>query len=136
MVRNLFLLLLAAALGLSGCSVGMARHGKKTPDLDAIEVGSTRSQVEWMLGAPVQSASTSEGGGRIDTYEYEVGNDPSADRAGDHLMMDIWTFGLWELIGTPIEALKGTKYRIHLEYGPDDKVVKILPPGKANKSNP
>lgn len=135
MARKLVLLLLVATLGLSGCSVGMAMHGKETPNLGAIKVGSTRGEVEMILGAPVQSVSTPEGGGRIDTYEYEVGNDPSAGRAIGHGVMDVLTLGLWEVVGTPIEGFQGTKYSIQLEYGPDDKVVKIIPPANVNKSN-
>ena len=123
MTRKFALVLLAVALGLSGCSVGMAMHGKETPNLSAVKVGSTRGEVELILGAPVQSATT-ETGTRLDTYEYEVGNDPSAGRAIGHGVMDVLTLGLWEVVGTPIEGFQGTKYRVQLEYGPDDRVTR------------
>ena len=48
---------------------------------------------------------------RVDLYEYEIGNKPSAGRAIGHGVMDILTLGLWEIIGTPIEGFQGEKKR-------------------------
>ena len=127
------LALTATTFGVSGCSVGMAMHGKESPNLGLVRVGSTRGEVEMVMGAPVESVST-DGGGRIDTYEYEVGNDPSAGRAIGHGVMDVLTLGLWEVVGTPIEGFQGTRYRALIDYGADDKVAKILPPSNANKT--
>lgn len=133
MARTLVLLLIVGALGLSGCSVVMATSGKPTPDLSTIKVGSTRGEVEALLGAPVQSVTSSESGNRTDTYECEIGNDPSAGRAIGNAVMDVLSLGLYEVVGTPSEALRVAKHRVQLEYGPDDKVVKILPPPNAGK---
>lgn len=126
-----------AALTLSGCSVGMAMSGKQSPDLGAIRVGSTRGEVELQLGSPAQSATLPEGG-RVDIYEYEVGNEPSAGRAIGHGVMDVLTLGLWEVIGTPIEGFTGEKRRIKINYGPDDRVTAIgaAPPPPAASPAP
>ncbi|MCL4537390.1 MAG: hypothetical protein M1610_07360 [Nitrospirae bacterium] len=39
--------------------------------------------------------------------------------------MDILTFGLWEVVGTPIEAMQGEKKSITITYSKEDKVEAI-----------
>ena len=108
----------------SGCSVGMALSGKKDPNLGAIRTGTTRGEVELQLGSPVKSVTTQEGR-RIDIYEYEIGNEPSAGRAVGHAALDVLTLGIWEIAGTPIEAFQGKKYEMTITYSKDDKVEAI-----------
>lgn len=106
---------------LSGCSVGMAMSGKKQPELGAVRAGATRGEVELQLGSPVEIRE--ENKKRIDVYEYEIGNEPSAGRAVGHAIMDILTLGLWELAGTPIEAVHGEKKRLLITYDEKDTVT-------------
>lgn len=115
--------LMGASL-LTGCSVGMALSGDENPELSVIKVGATRGEVELQLGEPIET-QTVEGGGRIDTYEYEIGNEPSAGRAVAHGVADVLTLGIWELVGTPIEAVQGTTYHAKITYDEDDKVTHI-----------
>ncbi len=109
---------------IAGCSVVMAVSGKKDPNLGAFRVGSTRGEAELQLGSPIASVTTPEGN-RTDIYEYELGNEPSAGRAIGHGVMDVLTIGLWEVVGTPIEGFTGSKHRITLVYGPDDRIISI-----------
>ena len=109
---------------IAGCSVGMALSGKKEPNLGAFHVGSTRGEAELQLGSPISSVTTPEGN-RTDIYEYELGNEPSAGRAIGHGVMDVLTLGLWEVVGTPIEGFTGSKHRITIVYGPDDRIISI-----------
>ena len=109
----------------SGCSVGMAMSGKKEPNLSQVKVGASRSEVELQLGQPSQIGSL-EDGKRIDIYDYEIGNEPSAARAIGHGVLDVLTIGLWEVIGTPIEAYQGDKYRLQITYDKDDKVLAFV----------
>ncbi len=102
----------------------MALSGKKDPNLGAIRTGTTRGEVELQLGSPVKSV-TAPGGKRIDIYEYEIGNEPSAGRAVGHGALDLLTLGLWEVVGTPIEALQGKKYEMTITYSQNDKVEAI-----------
>lgn len=115
--------LIGASL-LTGCSVGMALSGDENPELSVIKVGATRGEVELQLGEPIET-QTAESGGRIDTYEYEIGNEPSAGRAVAHGVADVLTLGIWELVGTPIEAVQGTTYHAKITYDEDDKVTHI-----------
>jgi hypothetical protein len=110
--------------GMSACSVGMAMSGKPAPNLGAVQQGVSRGEVEMHLGQPVQTA-TQPNGAVISTYEYEIGNEPSAGRAVGHAAMDVLTFGAWEIIGTPIEGVTGDKYRAVITYGTDGKVANI-----------
>lgn len=121
MRKFLYIILL---FSISGCSVGMAMSGKEDPNLGAFRVGSTRGEVELQLGSPVSSVTTPEGM-RVDLYEYEIGNKPSAGRAIGHGVMDILTLGLWEVIGTPIEGFTGEKKRLTITYDKKDRVEAI-----------
>jgi hypothetical protein len=58
-------------------------------------------------------------------YRYEVGNEPSAGRAAGHAVLDVLTLGLWEIAGTPIEAVQGEKYTATIVYDGNDKVVDL-----------
>jgi hypothetical protein len=106
---------IAAIIWLTGCSVGMALSGDNDPDIGAVRIGSTRGEAEMHLGSPVRT-NAGAGGSRIDIYEYEIGNEPSGGRAVAHGVMDVLTLGLWEIAGTPIEAVQGEKYEATLTY--------------------
>lgn len=114
-------LLLAAtlccvALGSSGCSVYMAAAGDDEPNLSNIRKGASRGEIELALGQPV-SLATQKDGGTVATYEYILGNEPSAGRAVGHAVMDLLTLGAWEIIGTPVEAMnQGDKVKVTVLY--------------------
>ncbi len=126
MMRQVIAVIAGACLlsALTACSVGMALSGKKEPNLGAFNVGSTRGEAELQLGSPVASV-TNPNGTRTDIYEYELGNEPSAGRAIGHGVMDILTLGLWEVVGTPIEAFQVSKHRITIVYGKDDRIISL-----------
>lgn len=95
-------------LGLQGCSVVMALHGNDKEDLRAFYVGADRSYVHDQRGVPDKSVQDEEGKW-IDTYFTIVGNERSSYRAFAHGTMDVLTFGLWEVIGTPLELASGVE---------------------------
>jgi len=117
--------LLLIAVSISGCSVAMALHGKRTPNLSTIRREMHRDEVVLHLGQPVKTM-TKEDGGRIDEFEYQTGNDPSGGRAIGHAVMDILTCGAWEVIGTPVEGFQGKTCNLTIEYDKEDKVTKII----------
>ena len=135
MRKFLYIILL---FSISGCSVGMAMSGKEDPNFGAFRVGSTRGEVELQLGSPISSVTTPEGM-RVDLYEYEIGNKPSAGRAIGHGVMDILTLGLWEVVGTPIEGFQGDKKRVTITYDKKDRVEAInqalMPKEEEKKAN-
>ena len=107
-----------------GCSVGMAMSGKDNPNLGMVRVGASRGEIELTLGPPIKTVSI-EASRRIDIYQYEIGNEPSAGRAIGHGVMDILTLGIWEVVGTPIEGFQGNKYRLQITYDEKDKVIAV-----------
>ncbi|KKM00155.1 hypothetical protein LCGC14_1807240 [marine sediment metagenome] len=131
--RGIVAMTVLTAMLVSGCSVGMALSGKAAPNLGAFRVGSTRGEVELHLGSPVDSVTRPDGG-RTDIYEYELGNKPSTGRAVGHAVMDLLTFGVWEIIGTPIEAIGIEKKRLMIVYDDQDRILAInqAPPVKAS----
>jgi hypothetical protein len=104
----------------AGCSVGLALHGEEQPDLSVVKVGAERSQIEAQLGPPETEAPLAAGRTRS-TYLYEVGNESSAGRAAVHAGMDILTFGIWELVGTPLEAMQGEEMQLVVTYDASGK---------------
>ena len=110
-------------LSLVSCSVVMATSGEKDPDLTQVRVGAKRGEVELALGPPVDSEEIR--GGRVDKYEYEVADESSAGRAVAHGVMDLITLGLWEFVGTPIEAVQGEDWVIYIRYDENDVVVDL-----------
>lgn len=62
----------------------------------------------------------------IATYEYIVGNEPSTGRAVGHAAMDVLTLGVWEIIGTPIEAMnQGEKINVTIRYDSDGNATNV-----------
>lgn len=97
---------------------------QKSANLAALQIGQPRAIVILNLGQPANTVATTEG--RVDLFELEPENAPSAGRALGHATLDLITFGGWELFGTPIEAVSaGDKLVINVEYDKDDKVKSI-----------
>ncbi len=114
---------IALSVVLGGCSVGMALSGKKDPDLSVIKRGEHREVIELQLGPPREVAFSGED--TLAVYEYEIGNEPSSGRAAFHGVMDVLTFCAWEVIGTPVEAVDGTMYKITITYDKNNCVKSI-----------
>src|SRR5262245_61432946 len=123
----------------SGCSVYLALEGKPDPDVSALQVGATRGQIELQLGKAVNTKKAAEGG-TLDLYEYYSGDTPSPGRALAHGAMDVLTLCLWEIVGTPIEAVQGTKKSLEIQYDQNDYAMTIRrvaeQPAEATKSTP
>jgi hypothetical protein len=119
------LVMMVLCLGLSGCSVWMAASGHKEPNLGAFNIGSTRGQVEQQLGTP-KSTVTLDDGCRQDTYEYKINAEPAPGRAVAHGVADVLTLGIWEVVGTPVEAANlGDKKQMIITYDSENKVRRI-----------
>lgn len=115
----------AAAQFASGCSVYMAAAGDEQPNLSNVHRGASRGEVEMALGQP-KTLTTTTDGGTTATYEYVRGNEPSAGRAIGHGVLDVLTIGIWEVVGTPIEAMnQGTKVIVDVRYDADGNATSV-----------
>lgn len=110
----------------SGCSVYMAATQEDKKDVSVLTVDTPRSVVIGKLGAP--NSSEKEDGKRVDYYSfvqgYSKGN--KVARAVGHGAMDVLTLGLWEVLGTPAEAVfDGKKINAEIFYDENNKVEKV-----------
>jgi hypothetical protein len=122
--RFLVIILLGLILVcLTGCSVGMAMSGKPDPNISTLSKGQSRDIVLLNLGQPSNTATTQTG--RVDVFHLERGNQQSVGRAVGHAVMDVLTIGMWEVVGTPIEAFSGNKFTVTVEYDQEDAVTKV-----------
>lgn len=122
--QNFFVILLGCfLLSSSGCSVMMAMSGKKDANISVLEIGQDRGIVVANLGEPVKTVALE--GKRVDVFELQRGNAPSAGRALGHGALDLLTLGFWEIIGTPVEVMQGETYTLTVEYDENDKVTKV-----------
>jgi hypothetical protein len=97
------LMLLFAMSALSACSAMMALEGEGShPDL-SFKVGSTRQDVESVLGPP-ETAKVLEDGNIETRYIYEV-DESEPVCALRWLMGGIFSLGFTELVGTPYLVL-------------------------------
>ncbi len=87
-----------------GCSVFMAANQPDKRDLTVLKEGMPRSQVIAQLGAP--ATTEKENGKRTDIFSFIQGysTGTKSSRAVTHLVLDVFTIGLWEIFGTPIET--------------------------------
>jgi hypothetical protein len=118
----------AACLLSQGCAVYMAANQPEKKDLGVLKAGSPRSAVIAEIGTPVQSLV--KDGAKVDLYTFTQGYSglEKGGRAVLHGAADVFTLGLWEVIGTPIEgAANGTKVAVEVTYDKDDRVAKVVP---------
>ena len=88
-----------------------------------LNVGQDRGVVTLNLGNPIQTYVKDDM--TVDVYEVQFGNEPSGGRAIGHAVMDVLTWGGWELIGTPIEGVQGKTQTITIQYDKDNKIVSV-----------
>lgn len=108
----------------NGCSVGMALHGKKEPQLDDLKVGMSIDEAHFIMREYTPAITYNEEGDRVEEYDVEIGNAPSGGRALGHLAMDVLTFGAWEVVGTPVEGLTSKSVKLVIIYK-NDKITSI-----------
>lgn len=86
---------------LESCSVIMAAK-KEGTNIETIQASHTRGQF-LACGAKIICSERLPTGELVEVYQYQK-ESGSAVRALMHGVLDISTMGLWEVVGTPIEA--------------------------------
>lgn len=124
-VRKLSILLLVAVLNFtaSGCAVYMATNQPRLRNLAVLKPGTERDLVIAELGAPVISEAVEAGRKEIYTFIQGYGKLTKAGRALFHGAADVFTIGLWEVIGTPLEgAFDGKKISVRIVFDANGRV--------------
>ncbi len=109
---------------LAGCSVVMATKQPDKKDLSVLQTGNERSRVIAELGPPLYTEQ--KDGQTVDVFSFTQGfsKGMKAGRAVAHGAADVFTLGLWELAGTPIEsAASGTQVKVKVTYDKDNRVA-------------
>jgi hypothetical protein len=114
-------------LGQSGCSVVMAARQPPKRDLSVLSAGSPRSLVLAEFGQPL--STTMRDGERVDVFSFTQGYNKVAKggRALAHGALDVFTLGLWEVVGTPTEMVfDGTKMAFEVTYDAGDQIKDVV----------
>ncbi len=109
----------------SACSVSRALNQPEKKNMSVLTIGTHRDVVLAELGQPVASGSTENGSYDIFSFVqgYDKGNKVS--RAFIHGVLDVASFGLWEIAANPIEGIaSGKKTRIKITYQ-EEKVLRV-----------
>lgn len=121
LVATMALALLAAN---AGCSVGMAYRLPPKRDLSVLAQGTPRTHVIAELGNPVWSGQ--QAGQQTDVYAFRQGvsKPVKAGRMVGHAAADFFTFGLWEVVGTPAEMLlDGQEVKVEVQYDETQQIA-------------
>lgn len=106
----------------------MAAKQPNKRDVSLFHEGTRRSLIIAEYGHPTTTEETKNG--RIDVFKFTQGYSKVAktSRAVGHGAMDVMTLGLWEVIGTPAEAIAdGTEMAVEVQYNENDVVTQVIP---------
>jgi hypothetical protein len=117
----------------------MAANQPAKKDMTVLKEGIHQSVVRAELGQPVWSGE--EDGCPCDLYKFKQGysKGSKAGRAIFHGLADVFTLGLWEVVGTPVELIaSGTDVTAKVFYDKDLKVVRFqtFEGGKSKEPEP
>jgi hypothetical protein len=111
----------------SGCAVFMAANQPDEKDVSLFRTGTPRNLLLAEFGMP--AASEIRDDKRYDVFQFIQGYSTGAKvgRAAFHGVADVLTIGLWEIVGTPAEAIfDGDKMAYEVSYDDEDKVTNVL----------
>jgi hypothetical protein len=121
-----FCVLVLSLIFIAGCAVVMATQQPSRKDFAVLSKGVDRSRVVAELGSPLTTEM--KDGKRNDVFYVKQGysTGAKAGRAIFHGIADVFTLGLWEVVGTPVEAVaSGTDVKVAVFYDSSDKVERI-----------
>lgn len=128
MLKKLLIVFILSIFSLTGCSVYMASKQPDKKNIELFKVGTPRSMLLAEFGNPVAS-EVREDGQKYEIFSFTQGYSGAArtGRALFHGAADVFTLGLWEVIGTPTEgAFDGTEMAYEVRYDENSKVDQVL----------
>jgi len=118
-------LLVCLIFSVTGCSVMMALKQPDYQDTRIVQQGTSRTTLIGHFGLPSYTEKTTAGG-RVDIFTFKQGYSIGHKllRAFFHLTADLFTFFLWELVGTPTElTADGHDVKFKAVYDEQDNVI-------------
>jgi outer membrane protein assembly factor BamE (lipoprotein component of BamABCDE complex) len=122
------------ALPLSGCAVYMAANQPSEKNLALLSPGTPRNLIVSEFGTPITTET--KDGARHDVIKFTQGYSTGAKaaRAIAHGAADVFTAGLWEAVGTPVEGtFNGDQMSAEVVYDASDRVAQIIPLSNAEQ---
>jgi hypothetical protein len=111
------LVLASALVSFAGCAVVKATNQPDKKNLSVFSTGTPRGYVIAEVGAP--TFTEEKNGERTDIFTFKQGYSKGVKvgRAFFHGAADLMTLGMWEVVGTPFEAIAdGTDMKIQVTY--------------------
>ena len=129
-MRNKFILCLVVIIFVtsSGCSVFMAAHQPDHKNLGVANRGAARNEVLAEFGQPLVTEVDAQGY-KTDIFKFKqgFGKGNKASRAVFHGIADVFSLGLWEVVGTPTEAVfSGHEVVLKVLYDKQEMVKDVL----------
>ena len=112
---------------MTGCAVKSAMDQPTKKDVSVFERGTPRYELIGEIGEPVD-IKKNEDGTTTETYSFIQGYSKGVKgaRAFGHAILDVATVGLWEIVGSPTEAIaSGTKVVVRVKYDKSKLVDKV-----------
>lgn len=110
----------------SGCSVFMAAKQPDKKNVDLFRIGTPRVMLLGEFGAP--ATSEIRNGRKYEIFKFVQGYSTGvkAGRALFHGAADVMTFGLWEVVGTPAEAVfSGDEMAFEVSYDRNNRIDQV-----------
>lgn len=118
-----FLVMTIGISMLTGCAAVTAIRQPGRKNLAVLDSGTDRENVITYLGAPISTEQKEDK--KIEVYEFVQGysGGAKATRAVCHLVLDVFTFFIWEAVGWPAELIfNGDKNVVRVTYDMNNKV--------------
>lgn len=115
-----------ASVLLSSCSIYMAAQQPEKKNFAVLTEGTPQSLVRAELGLPAWSGK--DEGFDVDVFQFVQGYPKGCKvaRAIGHGVADVFTFGLWEIVGIPIEMfVSGTKIKATVTYNDQQRLKTV-----------
>lgn len=112
--------------GFSGCAAIKATQQPDKRNLTVLRTGVPRTHVVAELGTPTWTGT--HNGQTTDVFAFKQGYSKGvkAGRALAHGAADVVTWGLWEVVGVPVEMLAdGTNVKVAVAYDDEDNVQSV-----------
>ena len=114
---KLFIIFSINLIPIPGCSVYIAANQADKKNVHVLDKGTPRSQVMAEFGELLYTKN--EPGKTCDVFSFVQGyaKGAKAGRAFFHGAADFFTLGLWEVVGTPVEAVPdGSSVQVEVYY--------------------
>jgi hypothetical protein len=126
--RSITLLaLLSLLIAVSGCSVYMAAKQPNAKKISLFQPGTPRNFLLGEFGSPIVSEERE--GKKIEIFRFIQGYSTGVKtgRVIFHSVADVFTLGLWEVVGMPTETVfSGSEMAFQVSYDNDDHVDEVI----------